>query len=59
MSSKKKQKRVAANVDDEFGENVDISIQPQNRIIVRNADMVIESNHPVAPLPLSITSRSR
>ena len=43
-------KAVVANVDDEFGENVDISIQPQNRIIVRNADMVIESNHPVVTI---------
>ena len=39
-------KAVAANVDDEFGENVDISMQPQTRIIVRNADMVIESDDP-------------
>ena len=36
----------AAEVAEEFGESVDISIQPQTRIIVRNADMVIESNDP-------------
>ena len=29
-------------------QNVDISIQPTNRIIVRNADMVIESNDPAS-----------
>ena len=31
---------------DELGQNVDISIQPTNRIIVRNADMIVESNAP-------------
>ena len=31
---------------DELGQNVDISIQPTNRIIVRNADMIVESNDP-------------
>ena len=32
--------------ESELGESVDISIQPQTRIIVRNADMVIESDDP-------------
>ena len=36
----------SALMADESAENVDISIQPTNRIIVRNADMVIESNDP-------------
>ncbi|MYF79077.1 MAG: DUF4349 domain-containing protein, partial [Chloroflexi bacterium] len=31
-------------------QNVDISFQPQNRIIVRNADMSGESNDPIAPI---------
>ena len=35
-----------AAVAEELGESVDISIQPQTRIIVRNADMVIESDDP-------------
>ena len=33
---------------DDFGESVDVSFQPQNRIIVRNADMTVESNDPAA-----------
>ena len=33
---------------EEFGESVDISLQPQTRIIVRNADMIVQSNDPVA-----------
>ena len=33
-------------VEEEFGESVDVSFQPQNRIIVRNADMTVESNDP-------------
>ena len=33
---------------EELSENVDVSFQPQNRIIVRNADMVVESDDPPA-----------
>ena len=33
---------------DDSSSNVDISFQPQSRIIVRNADMVVQSNDPVA-----------
>ena len=33
---------------DDFGESVDVSFQPQSRIIVRNADMTVESNDPAA-----------
>ena len=32
----------------DFGESVDVSFQPQNRIIVRNADMTVESNNPAS-----------
>ncbi len=39
-------KAVAASEDS--AENVDISFQPQSRIIVRNADMVVQSEDPVA-----------
>ena len=35
-----------AVIVEEFGENVDISLQKQTRIIVRNADMVIEADDP-------------
>lgn len=35
---------------EEFGESVEISLQPQTRIIVRNADMTIESNDPAATI---------
>ena len=35
-----------AMVVDDLGESVDVSFQPQNRIIVRNADMTVESNDP-------------
>lgn len=34
----------------ESAQNVDISFQPQNRIIVRNADMSVESNDPIATI---------
>ncbi len=34
----------------ETAHNVDISFQPQNRIIVRNADMSVESNDPIATI---------
>ena len=33
---------------DDLGESVDVSFQPQNRIIVRNADMTVESNDPAS-----------
>lgn len=36
--------------DDQSAQNVDISFQPQNRIIVRNADMSVESNDPIATI---------
>ncbi len=36
--------------DDQSAQNVNISIQPTNRIIVRNADMVVESNDPAATI---------
>ena len=32
----------------QLGQNVNISIQPQNRIIVRNADMRVEADDPIA-----------
>lgn len=34
----------------ESAQSVDASFQPQNRIIVRNADMIVESNDPVATI---------
>ena len=34
----------------ESAQNVDISFQPQNRIIVRNADMSVESHDPIATI---------
>ena len=37
-----------AMVVDDFGESVDVSFQPQTRIIVRNADMVVQSNDPAS-----------
>lgn len=40
----------AANVAQQLGQSVDISIQPTNRIIVRNADLVVESNDPAATI---------
>ena len=36
--------------DEQLAQNVEISIQPQNRIIVRNADMSVESNTPAATI---------
>ena len=36
--------------DEQSAQNVEISIQPQNRIIVRNADMSVESNTPAATI---------
>ncbi len=36
--------------ESESAQNVDISFQPQNRIIVRNADMSVESNDPIATI---------
>ena len=35
---------------EESAQNVDIAFQPQNRIIVRNADMSVESNDPIATI---------
>ncbi len=40
----------AAKVAQQLGQSVDISIQPTNRIIVRNADLVVESNDPAATI---------
>ena len=37
---------------EEFGESVDISFQPQTRMIVRNADMIVQSNDPVSAIDL-------
>ena len=34
--------------EQQLGQNVNISIQPQNRIIVRNADMRVEADDPIA-----------
>ncbi len=34
--------------DQQLAQNVNISIQPQNRIIVRNADMRVEADDPIA-----------
>ena len=36
--------------ESESAQNVDISFQPQNRIIVRNADMSVESHDPIATI---------
>ena len=36
--------------ESESAQNVGISFQPQNRIIVRNADMSVESNDPIATI---------
>ena len=36
--------------ESDSAENVGISFQPQNRIIVRNADMSVESNDPIATI---------
>ncbi|MCY4474766.1 MAG: DUF4349 domain-containing protein [Chloroflexi bacterium] len=36
--------------DEQSAQNVNISIQPTNRIIVRNADMIVESNDPGATI---------
>ena len=36
--------------ESESAQNVEISFQPQNRIIVRNADMSVESNDPIATI---------
>ena len=38
--------------EEEFGESVDISFQPQTRMIVRNADMIVQSNDPVSAIDL-------
>lgn len=40
----------AAKAVPQTGQSVDISIQPANRIIVRNADMTVESNDPAATI---------
>ncbi len=40
----------AAALAPQVGQSVDISIQPTNRIIVRNADMSVESNNPAATI---------
>ena len=37
-------------VEGQSAQNVNLSIQPQNRIIVRNADMYVESNDPVSTI---------
>ena len=39
-------------VAEELGESVDISFQPQTRMIVRNADMVVQSNDPVSTVDM-------
>ena len=36
--------------EEQLAQNVDISLQPANRIIVRNADMRVESNDPAATI---------
>ena len=40
----------AAKAVPQTGQSVDISFQPTNRIIVRNADMTVESNDPAATI---------